>query len=288
MGFKSFVLIGSIAFCIIFGLQNRGAIVLTFFGFNSPALPLFVWILMALFAGIISSLMINLLSNNPIPKNKKNQSFNPPYSPPPQPSPQPIKAKPNISLNQNPPIEKEKPQYQWEEDDVFEDLPDTPIINTPLPINKLPENEVAYPKTKIESESKTQEHIKETTNKIEEEEEIKIEEPKPIDSPSTEIETENKTSMSEITKLSEEDYPPENLLKPRQASPYSYQSREKTEINPKKTKKNPSQAKESPPQPKRTYKGVYDAPYRVIAPAQTNNTAENYDNFDDEDDDWDF
>lgn len=287
MGFKSFVLIGSIAFFIIFALQNRGAIALTFFGFNSPALPLFVWILIALFAGMISSLLINLLSNNPIPKTRKNQSLNSPYSPPPQPSPQPIKAKPTISPNQNPPTEMKKPQYQWEEDDVFEDLPDTPIIDTSLPINNPPKNELTYPDTQIQQEFELQENIETDINKIEEE--IKSEEQKPIDNSPIEAEAESKTSIPEINKPSEEDYPPENLLKPRQASPYSYQSREKTEINPKKIKKTPSQSEEkSPPQAKRTYKGVYDAPYRVIAPAQTNNTPENYDDFDDFDDDWDF
>ncbi len=321
MGFKSLLLIVSIAFFAIFAIQNRGAIVLTFFGFNSPALPLFLWVLLALLAGIISSLLINLLTSNPVNNNQRNQSVNAniPYSPPPQSPPRQQKSPPVEKSHQERETATENLNYRWEEDEVFEDLPDNPVntvaqnnfMTDRMPVSptileknllnettestqipstpnqEIEDEEIAEipltPNQEIEDEEIPDEEIKIKDEEIPDEE-IKIEDIQDI-----EDKEELTTFAQEIATPEREDYPP-NLLKTREASPYSYQTREKTEIRPKNTK---SKAKQnpSPPTPKRLYQGVYDAPYRVIAPAQDYNSdyeLDRDDDFEENDEDWDF
>ncbi len=62
----------------IFSFQNRQAISLVFFGLNSLSLPLSFWIVLSLFAGIISSLLVQFFSGN----NRQTNTYNRPQSPP--------------------------------------------------------------------------------------------------------------------------------------------------------------------------------------------------------------
>jgi len=286
MGLKSLVLIVAIAVFIIFAIQNGGAIALAFFGFNSPALPLWIWILVALLAGIISSLFINLLSSHPVGNNSKNQSFNPPYPPPPQPSRKKEKYQPLEESNPIPETPTAKLNYRWEEDEVFEDLPDNPVNAVEEIATTNPENEAGI------SAEDIVEDIKEEKRELEEiiEEEIELKEENLEDNQEIEQEEEKEeqlpiSSEEKQPSVTENDSSP--ILKQREASPYSYQTREKTQIRPKTVKKAQEQAKIPPSPPKRLYKGVYDAPYRVIAPSQNDVNNDDNDFYDDEED-WDF
>lgn len=277
MGFKSLLLLVSIAFLAIFAFQNQGAIALTFFGFNSPALPLFLWMLLALLAGIISSLLLNVLSSNQTNYGQRNQSFNPPYSPPP-----PRKEK------SNPAGERimEGLNYGEEEDEVFEDLPDNSVnkvtktnaITEEIPVSETISEKNSTPETTFTTPSEEKKEtpaISLTSNEEREDEEMEARENQ-----------ENLSSfLQEMQPPETEDSSP-NLWKTREACPYSYQTREKTDIRPKTAK---SVAKQTPPspKPKRVYQGIYTAPYRVITPAQDYNGEQN-DDFEEDDEDWDF
>lgn len=267
MGFKSLLLIVVMAFFVIFAIQNGGAIAFTFFGFKSPAFPLWMWILIALLAGIISSLIINFLSTNTIGKNERNQTFEPSYSSPPPPPPPERKQKsiPEEKSMEETKTVPEKLEYQWQEDEIFEDLPDTPIHETLEEINTTSENEFISQENSVpeEIESKPEKTI--SHQKSEDKENVII-------------------TQEEIKTPNNDDFPPP-LLKPREASPYSYQSGEKTQIRPTRVNPPPKEKKEkSNPTPKRLYQGIYDAPYRIIAPAQDNQDEE----FFEDDEDWEF
>jgi hypothetical protein len=94
-------------------------------------------------------------------------------------------------------------------------------------------------------------------------------------------------SFPKQKKSSVEDIPSPAWLKSREASLYSYQPKEKTEIKttPDKVKSEPNIPKNS--FPAKNADGIYDASYRVISPSQDQvNQDEVY--WDDEDEDWDF
>lgn len=286
MGFKGLLFIITIASFTIFAIQNRGAIALTFFGFNSVALPLWIWILLALFAGIISSLIINLLSRNPVSNNQRNQFPEAPYSPPPQPQARKQKSIPVEKSSQKMETPTEKLNYQWEEDEVFEDLPDNLVNFVAEEINPPPDNEfnnLNEPNEPIVSEEtpeKKRESIEEIPNQNEELEELEELEEK------QDINISQETIQARKTEEIEDVSP--NFLKTREASPYSYQTREKTQIRSKTAKNPQNEVKPTPSPPQRLYQGVYDAPYRVIAPAQDEDNDNQDYYFEEDDEDWDF
>lgn len=287
MGFKSLLLIVFILFFAIFSFQNRGAIALTFFGFNSPTLPLFLWVLLALLAGIISSLLINLFSNNLVENNQRNQSFYPPYSPPPPTQPKKEKYPPLEKSDLPQENIREKLSYRWEEDEIFEDLPD----NSPqtIPQTNSSVTDKTYIPAKIESTTSPPEssEISLTSNQATEKPETREERENQAETKEEENSNINVAVQSAET---EDDSPFYGFS--RQASPYSYQTREKTDIRPKTSKSRAKQPPVSPP--KRVYQGVYDAPYRVIAPAQDDSDynsdykGDRRDDFIEDEEDWDF
>jgi len=85
----------------------------------------------------------------------------------------------------------------------------------------------------------------------------------------------------------DDNLPSESTTKPRQSSPYSYQTREKTEIIPQQTRNKRVNNNQLNNDDK-----IYTAPYRVITPATDEYSArypqDNYPRGNEEDDDWDF
>ncbi len=278
MGFKTLMFLIVIIMMSLFFVQNLESISLVFLGFKSLSLPLSFWVILALFAGIFSSLIIQLLSNNPTPKTKSNQSFSSdnipnnfppsaPYNPPPVPPSFANKPKTEKKDFSKPSIYTKNTvlnnQFDESEGDFDFDA---------IPENINEDKQILQKKNLINSEINNID-----VNPLSEQESI----------PSTEIKSEREFTPS----LSEdiEDIPLETILKPREASIYSYQSREKTEIKPKlSTPQGNKQKQPSPNNPSKNDRGgIYDAPYRVIAPADDNNEEIDRD-FNDDDEDWDF
>lgn len=273
MGFKTLMFLIVIIIMSLFFVQNLESISLVFLGFNSLSLPLSFWIVLALLAGILSSLIIQLLSNNSTETIKYNQSFsdnnNTPNNPSPSYTSSPVqrsvknKAQPEKKPFSPPPIYQKSIVSNNISDDIDLDFEETPEnideynqnleenITLNIPINNIEINPL------VEEES---------------------------------IANDDKESEKELTSSPSEDMALDRILKPREASIYSYQSREKTDIKPPLSTSQPNQQK--PPAPNKrvnNYKGgIYDAPYRVITPAYHEKEEEINNNFDDEDEDWDF
>jgi hypothetical protein len=97
MGNKGFIWLILFVITIIFIIQNLNQVSLVFFGSKSIYLPLSIWVMLFIIAGIISSLIIQGLNNlskseTPnisAPKKAAFYSSKNPY-PKPSPSPQPI------------------------------------------------------------------------------------------------------------------------------------------------------------------------------------------------------
>ncbi|MBL1210553.1 hypothetical protein [Geminocystis sp. GBBB08] len=266
MGFKTLIFFIIVIIIILLFIQNLQPISLVFLGFNSLSLPLSLWLLFALFMGMLSSLIIQILSNNLIPKTKSNQSFssnnisnNPPPSPPSFTA-KPITEKKAVyqppMSNEN--IKKNNQFNEFDNDLDFDDIPE----------NIEKDNQILEEKKQVNYSNNI-----DLNTPLEKE---------LITTPDIILEKELNTPVSE-------DIPLETFLKPREASIYSYQSGEKTEIKPKSSTFKPNQKKQSSPKnPNQNYQErVYDAPYRIIAPASENKDKEIYNDFD-EDDDWDF
>lgn len=71
MGLQGLVLFVLLCAVVLFVGQNLTPLALFFFGFNSPSLPLSVWVILSFAAGFISSWLIGLLSYNPPPVTAK-------------------------------------------------------------------------------------------------------------------------------------------------------------------------------------------------------------------------
>ena len=295
MGIKSLFLIAIIVVLGVFSLQNLQSISLVFFGFTSLALPLSIWILLSIFAGLISSLLIQLLSNNSSNKSNSRSSYSPPapqnYRPEP---PAPIAAKPSLQKQPfNPATTSEYRASYRQEFDEFADLDDRP----------LPESEQYTRSTNIRNNNQNQEVTSFTSqpSATRETEDLIPEQTKTDSEPEVKTPESNPTTPTNNTIIAEE--PSEAWLKSRQASPYSYQPREKTEVKipsppPPTIKQTPTnkQTSEETPEKRKTSRtnsprkksGIYDAPYRVIAPRRNEPIKQNNEADWDEDDDWDF
>lgn len=283
MGFKTLMFLIVIIIISLFFVQNLESISLVFLGFNSLSLPLSFWIILALFAGILSSLIIQVLSNNPTVKIKSNQSFSPnkniPDNPPNPPIYNPIYNPPSVpsSLTDKPIAEKQtfsappiynknslqnNPLDEFDKDFDFDDIPENIHENNQF-LDKNNQPNLTINNTDINQPLETK--------SIPSADEI---------TPETEF----------TTPSSLEDIPLEKILKPREASIYSYQSREKTDIKPKlSTPKLSKQTQSLPNNRDNKFKGgIYDAPYRVISPADDDNQEDIYNNFEEEEEDWDF
>lgn len=280
MGFKTLMFLIVIIIMSLFFVQNLESISLVFLGFNSLSLPLSFWIILALFSGILSSLIIQVLSSNSMPKTKPNQSFSPnkniPDNPPNSPIYNPIYNPPSVksSFADKPIAEKQTFSAQpiYAKNSLQNNPPDE--LDKEFDFDDIPEN--TYENNQL-LDKNNQPNF--TINNID------INPPLETESiPSIEI-----TSETEFTPSSLEDIPLEKILKPREASIYSYQSREKTDIKPKLSTPKLSKQKQSLPNNRdNKFKGgIYDAPYRVISPADDNNQQDIDNNFDD-DEDWDF
>ena len=93
MGLKPLLLLVIVILIAVFSFQNMQAISLIFFGVQSLTFPLSFWIVLSLFAGIFSSLLVQFFSGNNRQPNNYQQSNNnrrntPPadYNPPNLPS----------------------------------------------------------------------------------------------------------------------------------------------------------------------------------------------------------
>ena len=277
MGFKSLVLLIAFAFIAIFSLQNLQSISLVFFSLNSLTLPLSIWIVLSLLAGIISSLVIQFLSNNFVRKNNYSQSYTPQSPTDYPPSPSVTETLPRQEKRQtfsSPPVASSSINNMPSEEDL----------------NVFDDRKIKYTKQKQQT----------TTNFFDDEPPLTSPSKNMNDSsfpqPDTQkvskvVEQDTTTSDTNVSfptpqKSPVQDIPSPAWLKSREASVYSYQPKEKTHIKttPDKFKSEPNQPKKSPPAKKAD--GIYDASYRVISPSQ--DQVNQNDNEDWDDEDWDF
>ncbi len=241
---------------------------------------------LSLLAGMISSLLIQLLTKTSAPKNNYNQSFSTPpqpnnyrsfpseddfYTPSVSPSVR-EKVTPQentfASPSRNKPTNRNitRDQEQFDQEDVivnknsFDD-----INNSPLP------------KEVIEVEKTT------------------------VDSPEIEPENPRQTIRDSQFSSPEEKPPVDNnpapsLLKSREPSLYSYQSKEKTEFKqpyvPSSSVQHEEQRQQKPVRKKNSVipkDNIYDAPFRVIPSASPEKSSPRNDYDEDwDDEDWDF
>lgn len=267
MGFKTLIFLIILIVMTLFFVQNLESISLLFLGFKSVNFPLSLWIIMSLFAGILSSLIIQFLSNNPTQKISSNESFSsnknisdndypsPTYNPPSTPS----------SFTNKKPLEKTvySPPPMAEKNIDGNNIDDD--INFDSNIKNINEDQQNL------KENKTL-NINTNTNNIE------------INST---LETE---SIFDDNEESEE--VTSTTIKSREASVYSSKPREKTQTKPSSSVSKPNEENPSSPPKKvnNSQSGIYDAPYRVINPIHNDNDKQKKvnNNFDDENEDWDF
>ncbi len=283
MGIKGIILACFLIIIVIFSYQNLQGVTLIFFGFYNITLPLSFAILTFVFLGLISSFLIKFLGyfSKSKSSNKRDKEQ---YNPPPPPS------KPSINnseysytreneLTEENFKEKIKPsqakinQEQTYQEQIYQDLEEeeiSPIIN--------------QNKTVIQSESfvnNQQNYDTPSIAKDREEIDIVNIEDKPNNNP-VDVEEKDFNNIEQNFNYSEETSE-ELVIKTRLASPYSYKTREKTEIIPsnyqkKYSKKKPVLSNDD---------NVYTASYRVITPANDEYPTD-YLSDDDRDDDWDF
>lgn len=275
MGFKSFLLLIIIVFLAIFSIQNLQSISLVFFGFKSLTLPLSFWIILSLLAGIISSLFVQFLSTKPRQKTNYNQSFSPPPPPsnyPPSPAVQEKITPPRNNQRYTSSAQVTNQQYS-EYDFDFLAEPQTSIDRDRQREYNIQEPSREKPATKFSPEEQDRSFISDEQINGEETEN-----------------TPKKSSVEESAKSPVAEAPSEAWLKAREASLYSYQPREKTEIKiPKRIEKTETNQRSNDSSYSRRADGIYDAPYRVIPPSSEPMYEDNDDiYYDDEDDDWDF
>ncbi|BAQ66273.1 hypothetical protein GM3709_3038 [Geminocystis sp. NIES-3709] len=256
-----------------------------------------MWIILAVLAGIFSSFIIQLLSYS-APQNRDNSSAKKPsYNPPSSPQPsfkntpknkvfsQPLPVENNTQYKSQP--EEIDPDFDFDFEEDF--IPETSLIyqkdninikqkkeqinlnfEDNVPVENISQDEVII----TEKNQEVLENINFSISETLEEESSKIEE------------KEEDMIYSPV-----EDIPSETFLKIREASLYSYQPGEKTEITPKRLNPTPPKTRSSN-SPKsldnKERKQVYDAPYRVISPASDNILPKDDEEFFDDDEDWDF
>ena len=266
MGVKGLILIFFLIVTGIFSWQNWQNITLVFFGVNTVSLPLSISILCFILAGFISSLIIQLLSKSSANKTNQNPpdiSKSPvsPIYPPAEEYPQPeelprekyVNRRENIStknLEQIPVIDRED-QAKRIQIPLVQELDNQPEM--------IAETNIDYPEPISKQEEEVSEKIK-----------------------SEDKDMVNNHDATDDDLIS----PAESIKKPRQASPYSYTTREKTSIFPKK----PSTDYSNRPRKRRINKeqdGIYTAEYRVITPAN-NQPKPDFPQSNEDEDDWDF
>ncbi|MBE9222484.1 hypothetical protein IQ215_07210 [Cyanobacterium stanieri LEGE 03274] len=244
MNFKSLTLITFFLLLILLLVQNSQAIPIIILGNTAINIPLSIVIFSGFLGGIISTLIIKFLVNLSSPKIPKSNNYKSNY--PNQPSPpEPQEYSRTIE-------EKYHPNYQpkYQDDPIYPDELD--IENKPSPnnIETIENNHNNTPELEEINQEKNQ-------PSIEEKKETPIDTSSPLENSETATQTNQKT---------------------RQAAPYSYQPRERTEIVPKT-------AKIPPRQPSRTVsEDIYEATYRVITPPYQEE--EDFDEFNEED--WDI
>ncbi len=268
MGIKGFILILLLVLIVVFSLQNLQNITLFFFGIKTISLPLSLAILLFIFAGLISSLIIQFLSKFSANKSNSNRFDNKrsPTSPPPTSeeyySPRKEPSRENYPDNRETSTNREfnqKSAIKTEEKAPIE--PEFKVNKSANYLEKFPQDNNNYQEQIIREEEDISEAIK----------------------PDKEVIIDN-VADSNLTKNNENFISPEEgITKPRQAAPYSYQPKEKTEIFPENYEiKRKKSGKKRP----EVENGIYNAPYRVITPANEGDSSRYQP--EDDDDDWDF
>lgn len=291
MSIKGLIIIILLIVAGLFYVQNMQNITLVFFGINTISLPLSLVALSFILTGFISSLIIQFLSKFNGNKYRYNDNkFNEQKSPISPPSSSP-------STEYYP---SQKSIYQDNYQDNFVDNQETQFRDKfqAQPNIKFAQEEKISTKYEAEKtlnqpEILTQEiradypqpnKIKSPQLKQEQPEELK---PIIIDQQEEIIADDNFNDVDEDCNL-----PSESITKPRQSSPYSYQTREKTEIITQQTRNKRLNNDDR----------IYTAPYRVITPADNQyyppDVKDNYSSDDrdypryrqdnDDDEDWDF
>ncbi|AFZ46574.1 hypothetical protein Cyast_0597 [Cyanobacterium stanieri PCC 7202] len=287
MNFKSLILILFLLILVLLLLQNSATIPIIILGSAPINIPLSIILFSAFLGGILSTLIIKFLINLSTPKtnNYSKRNYNIPNEPPPS----------TDSQYSRKIEEKYHPNYQprYQDEPIYPPEPEIEPNKSPKvdlnpfeynqPLGEFYENNepIQKPAKNFTQEDNLSKKEDDFDDFIEE----KVEQEKTIDIPPEKlIDQEEKTidipPEKEIIELEES----EQEIKPktRQAAPYSYQPRERTEIIPKSAKIPPRQQ----PNPRPSQGGIYDATYRVITPAY--DVDEDLDNFDNEDEDWDF
>lgn len=320
MGFKIILLISIVLITGLFTVQNAQNITLVFLGFNSLNLPLSLWMILAVLAGILSSFIIQLLSSSSSQKN--SNYYSPPESdnnPPPPPSQKQkssFKKQPDNQVFSQPlPVENNLKYHNPDEEldsDFDFDFEEDSTPEKPLTYNQENRNNFEQSPDFLDADFDFQEdlpsenipfqedlplesvpEVKPIVNEQNQEIPTKITPPIPEKLPEESVPLETK----EIINSNDDNIPSETFLKAREASLYSYKPGEKTEITPKSTKIKTSQKNDeissierSKSSENRYSGGVYDAPYRVISPSDDydEQLSSEDDEFFDEDEDWDF
>ncbi|WP_017295196.1 LapA family protein [Geminocystis herdmanii] len=319
MGFKIILLISIVLIIALFTVQNAQNITLVFLGFNSLNLPLSLWMILAVLAGIVSSFMIQLLSSSSSNKNSNYSNYSPSESdnnPPPRKPKSSFKQQPDNQVYSPPlPVENNlkynNPNEELDADfdfDFEEDL--TP--KKPLTDNQENNNNFQQSQDSFDSDFDFEEDFSSENPPFEEN--LPLENVPEVKSIINEINQEvapeinpiipEESPQIEIKKVinPNDNIPSETFLKPREASLYSYKPGEKTEISSKPTNIKTSQKNDpkssiaqrhfviepSKPSENRYSGGVYDAPYRVISPGYDDTSPLENDEFFEDDEDWDF
>lgn len=275
MGIKGIIVAFFLIITVIFSFQNMQNITLVFFGINTISLPLSFAVLIFVFLGLISSFFIQFLGYLSNSKSSNDSASKGQYSPPPPPSPPTLNNSQYSRSREKISTKKAKiPQIEINEEPFYQDLEEEikPIFTenkTVIQSENLATDQENYDISFIPEEELKIENLeikKDTNNKpfnIEEKEVTNIEE--------------NLNYSAEIKE--------ELVRKPRLASPYSYKTREKTEIIPRNYQDNPPKRK--PPLPDKN-NDIYTASYRIITPASDEYPNDYLSDDDNDDDDWDF
>lgn len=270
MGIKGFIIILLLVLTVIFSFQNLQNITLVFFAANPISLPLSLAILLFVFAGLISSLVIYFLSNVSVNKSPdiREKNKRSPISPPP------------TSEEYNlPKKERIKQEYVNQEDEEFQEKIEQNRYINQKEKEIINQEDILDNNFSKHQENLTRKNINYQEPKIKEEEGIL----QPIQS-DKEREIEN-IPDSDLGEKNDENFisPEELMTKPRQAAPYTYQPKEKTEIFPDN---DTSKRKKVVKKRQGTEENIYNAPYRVITPANEEDSRRYQP--DNNDDDWDF
>lgn len=264
MGIKGLIIISLLVTTVIFYLQNSQNITLVFFRVITISLPLSLAIFLFIFAGLISSLIIQFLSNISANRasNVKEKNERSPISPPPNSEEYNLPKKDMFKqpeyINQ-----RDKELKEEIEQNRYIKQPKKEMINQEYLADDFPH----YQEPKTEEE-KILQPLQLDKDKIKEK-----------NIPDSDLGEQNQENLI---------YPEELITKPRSAAPYAYQPKEKTEIFPP----NYTTSKQEKSEKKREIieDNIYNAPYRVITPANQRDSRHYQpdDNDNDDDDDWDF